>query len=448
MAHTTTHKPSASSVYIAPTSLIRGTPRLPSSKYYTLRYVLAAALADGVSTAAFPAASDDSEALFRGCRALGAELTWEDDKQSVLRVRGWGRPRRSEPVIVNVGNAGAVLRLLLGLGALLPDIIFVTDYPQSLGKRPNRELLETLTMLGATCEGNGPDGYLPITIHGGALHGGRVTVSGARSSQFLSSLLYLGPLLDEPLEIVVIDALKSHMFVQMTLNVLREAGIVIEHDADLRHFSIAGRQRYQPCSYSVPGDYPSAAALMAACAVARDPASELRLERLRPGGEDGEALIRAFVAMGAHITRDGETLIMRGGRALQGIRMDGDTAIDCIPALVAAACFAEGESVFYNIETLHYKESDRINDLCRELRKAGGTVVPQRDAIIVQGQPDGIAGGVSVDGHADHRLVMALAVAALGSQDGLLVWDAEHVAKSYPHFFQDLRDLGVPVNLN
>lgn len=448
MAETPAPESPEVSVYVAPTSLIRGTPRLPSSKYYTLRYVLAAALAEGESTVAYPAASDDSEALFRGCCALGAELIWEDDGKSVLRVRGAGRPHRAEPVTVNVGNAGAVLRLLLGLGALLPEITFITDYPQSLGKRPNRDLLDTLTMLGATCEARGPDGCLPITIRGGSLYGGRVTVSGARSSQFLSSLLYLGPLLDEPLEIAVVDGLKSRMFVRMTLNVLREAGIAIEHDSDLRHFTIPPRRHYQPRSYVVPGDYPSAAALMAACAVARDPASELRLEQLRPGEEDGEALIRAFLDMGADITREGGALIMRGGRVLHGIQMNGDTAIDCIPALVAAACFAEGESVFFNIETLHYKESDRIDDLCAELRKAGCTVEPRRDAIIVRGQSGGIAGGVRVDGHADHRLVMALAVAALGSRDGLVVGGAEHVAKSYPHFFQDLGDLGVPLSLN
>src|SRR5579859_4333395 len=100
-----------SRLYIAPTSLLRGAPQLPSSKYYTLRYVLAAALARGESSVAFPAASEDSEALFRGCRALGAELIWRDEPQRVLQVRGVGRPQRLEPVIIDAGNAGAVLRL-------------------------------------------------------------------------------------------------------------------------------------------------------------------------------------------------------------------------------------------------------------------------------------------------------------------------------------------------
>src|SRR6266581_9729119 len=183
--------------------------------------------------------------------------------ESELHVCGAGRPRSLDPITINVGNAGAVLRLLLGVAALLPEVTLITDHPQSLGKRPNRELLEALTSLGAICEGTGPEGYLPITIRGGNLHGGRVSISGARSSQYLSSLLFLAPLIGEPLDVVVVDDLKSSPFVRMTLNVLKEAGIVVQHDASIRHFSIAAGQHYRPSEYKVPGDYPSAAALLA-----------------------------------------------------------------------------------------------------------------------------------------------------------------------------------------
>src|SRR5712692_11639166 len=136
---------------------------------------------------------------------------------------------------------------------------------------------------------------------------------------------------------------------------------------------------------------------------------------------------------------------LRGGRRLRGIEMNGDKAIDCIPVLVAAACFAEGESVFYNIESLHYKESDRIDDLCAELRRAGCMVTPRQDAILVRGQPQGVEGGVVVDAHSDHRLLMALAIVALRSRHGLTLTGVEHIAKSYPHFFEDLRLLGAEI---
>jgi 3-phosphoshikimate 1-carboxyvinyltransferase len=432
-------------LYIAPTELLRGAPDLPSSKYYTLRYLLAATLAKGESSVSFPAVSDDSEALYRGCRALGAKLSWLDESQQRLRVQGIGRPQSVVPVTINVGNAGAVLRLLLGVSAMLPQVTFVTDHPQSLGRRPNRELLEALTMLGARCEGTGEEGYLPITVHGDTLHGGHVTVSGARSSQYLSALLFLAPLIGDQLSIRVVDGLKSKALIHVTLNVLQEAGIVVEHDEALQQFTIPAEQHYSPRAYVVPGDYPSAAALLAACAVTNDPASSIRLDRLRQGEEDGEALIHALLAMGADLQRDGETLTMRGGRRLRGVEMNGDAAIDCVPALVAAACFAEGESVFYNIESLHYKESDRITDLCYELRRAGCMLSPQEDAIVVRGQPQGIEGGVVVDAHSDHRLLMALTIVSLRSRRGLTLTGVEHIAKSYPHFFEDLQGLGVSI---
>lgn len=432
--------------FIAPTRLLCGEPTVPSSKYYTLRYVLAATLAKGKSYIAFPAVSDDSDALFRCCQALGATLHWVDEYQQQLHIDGVGRPHRTDSVIVNVGNAGAVLRLLLGVSAVLPEITFTTDHPQSLGKRPNRELLEALIALGIVCKGTGPEGYLPITLFGGKLHGGRVAISGARSSQYLSALLFLAPLIGEPLSIDVVDGLKSQPLVHATLEVMQEAGISIEYDETLRSFSIAAGQSYRPGKYVVPGDYPSAAALLAACAVMEDSKSELRLSRLRQGDEVGNALLATFRAMGVDLLIDGDTVHIHGGRPLHGITVDGDPMIDCIPALVAVACFAEGESVFFNIESLHYKESDRIYDLCAELSRAGCNVTPRQDAILVQGQPQGIEGGVTVNGHNDHRLLMALAIVALRSRLGLTLTGVEHISKSYPHFFTELQQLGVDVS--
>lgn len=444
----------ASALYIGPSVLHAAAPEVPSSKYYTLRYLLAATLAEGESRVLFPARSDDSEALFRGCRALGAQLHWVDETERVLLVRGAGRSlgtayglqgQGTGPVTINVGNAGAVLRLLLGLGALLPEVTFVTDHPQSLGKRPNRELLEALNALGARCEGSGAEGYLPIHIAGGTLQGGTVQISGARSSQYLSALLFLGPFLPAGLRIEVVDGLKSQPLVRATLAVLHEAGIVVEHDETLLHFTIAPGQRYQPREYVLPGDYPSAATLLGAYASSYSTESVVQLARLRTGDEVGEALKAAFHALGSDLQVAGESITVRGGRRLHGMRCDGDALIDCIPVLVACACFAEGETVFYNVESLHYKESDRIDDLCAELRKAGCDVEPRRSEIVVHGRPGGVVGGVIVDGHSDHRLLMALAIVALRSQQGLTLTGVEHIAKSYPDFFTVLQRCGADI---
>src|SRR5262249_30461541 len=147
---------------------------LPGSKYYTLRYLLNALLADGESVVRHPALSDDTAVLVRALRALGAEATWEQvgGEQEAsegwqLRVRGvGGRPRVPPGGVLQLGNAGAVLRLLLGIGALLPEVHFATDHPDSLGRRPNADLLAALSTLGVGVEAQGPGGLLPITLHG------------------------------------------------------------------------------------------------------------------------------------------------------------------------------------------------------------------------------------------------------------------------------------------
>jgi 3-phosphoshikimate 1-carboxyvinyltransferase len=421
-------------------------PRPPGSKYYTLRYLLNALLADGESQVRHPALSDDTAVLVRALRALGAEARWEraGEEGWALRVRGVaGRPSTPAGGILEVGNAGAVLRLLLGIGALLPAVRFETDHPDSLGRRPNADLLDALRALGADVEAREPGGLLPITLRGGSIEGGSVAVSGARSSQYLSALLYLAPLLPAGLDITVTDALRSAPLVRATLRALAAADIHALATPDLRLFSVPGNQPFAPRVYDVPGDGPTAAALAAAALALGLP---LRLERLDAGEEDVTALLAALRALGADLADAGDgTLAVAPGASLRGARIDGDACIDSVPALVALACFAEGETRFENVATLRLKESDRIGDLCAELARAGCDVAPGPDSIAVHGSPAGIRGGATVSAHDDHRLAQALAIVALRAERGLTITGADAVAKSYPGFFDDLAGLGAEV---
>lgn len=421
-------------------------PQPPGSKYYTLRYLLNALLAGGESLVRHPALSDDTAALVRTLRALGATAEWERDGENAwtLRVRGVaGRPTVPPGGVLQVGNAGAVLRLLLGIGALLPAVRFETDHPESLGRRPNADLLDALRALGVSVEAREPGGLLPIAFRGGAVEGGVVSVSGARSSQYLSALLYLAPLLPRGLDITVTDGLRSAPLVRATLRALAAAGIGVDAAPDLRRFTVPGGQRFAARIYDVPGDGPTAAALAAAALSLGVP---LRLERLDPREEDVAALLGALDALGAGpAPAEAGTFTLASGLRPHGARIDGDACIDSVPALVALACFAEGETRFENVATLRLKESDRIGDLCAELARAGCDVAPEPDAIVVRGRPQGIRGGATVSAHDDHRLAQALAIVALRSEHGLTITGAEAVAKSYPAFFEDLAALGAEV---
>ena len=186
-----------------------------------------------------------------------------------------------------------------------------------------------------------------------------------------------------------------------------------------RRYIVPGMQSYRPGEYHIPGDYPSTAALLSATAVTR---GEITLANLPPGDAGGEALLNVFTAMGVQITRTGTGIQAQCDGPLRGVTFDGNTVIDSIPVIAAAACFAETPSYIYNIAHLRLKESDRINDLAMELNKAGCQVIPSADAIEIRpAGPDGIAGRVTLDAHTDHRLIEACAIVGLGSRQPVTI---------------------------
>jgi len=425
------------------------------SKNYTTRYLLAAALADGESLVQNCATSDDAVALQDCLRALGADLQVSPepglDGAARVRVVGVaGKPSLQKPgAALNPGNAGAVLRFLLAIGALLPDVEFVTDHHDSLGKRPNGDLLHALAQLGCETE-SGADGRLPIHLRGGNLQGVPVEISGGRSSQFLSGLLFLAPLVRPGFVIRVTNGLVSKAPVRQTLEVLAEFGVKTEASGNLLEFHTT------PCSYrsgdySVNGDWPGSAALLSAAAVTGGQVEIAELYR----DEQGERAAGDVLGqMGAEFrfNAGGNGVAITGTGSLRGVDFDGDLATDAVLALMGAACFAEGRSRFYNVSNLRIKECDRISEPLAELRKLGvrcwegnelGDSDP--DAIIIDGNPDGYEGGVTVDGRGDHRVIMLLSVVALGCRKPVRISNAHFVAKSYPGYFEHLTQLGARV---
>lgn len=424
-------------VLVTPTPRLEGELQALSSKNYTTRYLLVAALAEGTSTIYYPAHSEDSDAMRRCIRDLGA-IVEEDDEKIV--ITGFGR--HPQPVKqLDVGNAGAVLRFLMAIASLCPDVTFINRYPDSLGKRPHSDLIDSLSSMGVSIEHN--EGKLPITIRGGAPKGGKIQVSGNISSQFLSALLFLTPLLEEDSEIEVLHDLKSKVVIGQTLEVLEQAGIVIHADEDYMRFRVPGGQRYEAKTYSVQGDYPGSAAILAAAAVTE---SDVIVHRLEEKSKQGErAVVDVLKMMEVPLTHENGVVHVKGNGKLKAVEFDGDHATDAVLAMVAAAVFAEGTSRFYNVENLRYKECDRITDYLNELRKAGANVEERQAEIIVHGRPEGVEGGVEINAHYDHRVIMALTVVGLRAKQPLRIRDAHHVAKSYPIYFDHLQALGANV---
>ena len=428
--------------------ILRGVVGAQPSKNYTTRRLLVAALAKGESIVRNAALSDDSEAMTRCLRTLGAEVEVREngDGSADVRINGFGAtPKPTGPLAV--GNAGAVLRFLLAVGALCEEAHFETDRPDSLGKRPNADLLDALAQLGASTSSN--HGRLPITIRGGAgvLRGGQVRISGERSSQFLSGLLFVAPLIGRPLEIIVTEKLVSREPVRQTIEVMADAGVTVEVSDDLMHFRVQP-QPYQAGEFRVNGDWPGSAALLAAGAITAD---GIAIEGLLDDNQGERAAADVLSAMGASLTRHEHEI--RVARApLTAVDFDGDTATDAVLALMGPACFAQGTSRFHNVANLRLKECDRITEPLVELRKIGVHCEEGRDcgdedpdAIIIHGNPAGYEGGVVVDGRRDHRVIMLLTEVGLRCTRGLTISGAEHVAKSYPRFFDDMIRLGARI---
>ncbi|MFN4251292.1 3-phosphoshikimate 1-carboxyvinyltransferase [Deinococcus sp.] len=424
--------PETFDVIVHPVAGLRGELRAQPSKNYTTRYLLAAALAEGESRVVGVATSEDAGAMLRclGDWGAGVELVGGD-----AVIRGFGSSPRAG-VTLNPGNAGAVARFLMGVAALTTGTAFVTDYPDSLGRRPQGDLLEALSRLGARVQSR--DGMFPLSISG-PVRGGVVEVSAERSSQYASALMFLGPLLPDGLELRLTGEIKSHAPLRQTLDTLAAFGVRASASEDLSRISIPGGQAFRAGRVLVPGDYPGSAAILAA-AVTRP--GEVRLSNLREEDLQGEReAVAVLREMGADIVRDGDVLTVRGGRPLQGVVRDGDGFTDAVQALTAAAALADGTTTWENVYTLRLKECDRISDTRRELERLGLTVGETQDSLTVTGT-SALAGGVTADGHGDHRMIMLLTILGLSAAAPIRITGAHHIRKSYPLFFRHLEELG------
>ncbi|MDV6375217.1 3-phosphoshikimate 1-carboxyvinyltransferase [Deinococcus arenicola] len=428
----TVQLPDTFDVLVHPAQALNGELCAQPSKNYTTRYLLAAALAVGETRVVGIAGSEDAGAMLRCLQDWGAGVTLVGDDAV---IRGFGASPKSG-VTLNPGNAGAVARFLMGVAALTTDTTFVTDYPDSLGKRPQGDLLEALERLGARVGSSG--GRLPLTISG-PVQGGTVEVSAEKSSQYASALIFLGSLLPQGLDLRLTGQIKSHAPLRQTLDTLNAFGVRFSASEDLSRISIPGGQTYHAGRVSVPGDYPGSAAILAAAALLP---GTVRLSNLRANDLQGEReAVAVLREMGADIVREGDALMVRGGQPLHAVTRDGDGFTDAVQALTAAAALAEGLTTWENVSTLRLKECDRISDTRRELERLGIVAGETADSLSITGTGR-IAGGVTADGHGDHRMIMLLTLLGLRAESPIRITGAHHIRKSYPHFFQHLETLG------
>jgi len=392
-----------------------------------LRAAAAAALAPGRSRIVHPSFCDDACAALGIIKTLGAEARL---CREGLEIEGETTLR---PGDLHCGESGFCLRLFTPIAALSPAERFLRT-GRSLSGRPVGPVEEPLRRLGGECRTF--SGYPPVSIRG-PLRGGECVVDASLSSQFLSGLLFALPLAERP-STVHVSVLNSRPYVDMTRRVLKDFGIEIGGDGR-REFRIDAPQKYRPAEYRVEGDWSGAAFLLVAGAVA----GRVRVSGLDLNSPQADRrILEPLEACGARTAVVDGCLVVEEGN-LTAFHFDAVDCPDLFPPLAALACFCRGTSRIRGVHRLRAKESDRAAALAGELSAAGAEIGLEEDTMVIRGRS--LQGG-SADARGDHRIAMALAVAGLGSREGIAVSGSESVSKSYPEFFRDLSRLGACIH--
>ncbi len=405
--------------FLLPGGRLVGTVRIPGSKSLTNRALVAAALAPGTSVIRGPLASDDTATLAAALRRLGASI---DEGEDAWRVTGPLRPPEGE-VVLDVGPAGTPARFLAALAAALPGRTVLDGSPR-MRERPMGPLVEALRDLGAPITCLGREGHLPLRIDGGRLRGGEVTIRADVSSQFVSALLLVAPLVRGGLEVKLSGPLVSPAYVTLTREVIAV-------------FAPGGTPR--PSAYDVPGDDSAACFPIAGAVVS---GGEVRLRGLVRESAQPDAVFRSWAesAGGQLSWRDGDLVVRGPSAGVRPVDADVDPAPDAALPLAALVAFSTGVSRLGGTSRLGEKESDRRAAALELLAACGAAGAAAGDVVTIDG-PAGRPRPASFRARDDHRVAMAAGVLALRLPAGSTLDDPGCVSKSWPGFWDAWRQL-------
>lgn len=415
---------------IAPCPRVDAAVYVPGSKSITHRLLFISALSLGTSTLRDALYSDDTIYTLEALKRLGLSI-WEEDKELKIKgVNGRPDPPRDKTEIY-IGNSGTTARFLCSFAALAKKEVVITG-DERLKQRPMDNLLRALMENGADISFLEKKWHFPIKIKG-PISGGLFLLPKAHSSQFVSSLLIVGPCVKYGMELAIKDPPFSKPYINLTLEMMRQYGINYWASEDMRLFRIPP-QPYRARDLTVEGDASSAAYFWASAAATGGKMSvvNLRLSSKQPDMN----FLSVLNKMGCEIKRDPIGLTVRAGKELRGVDVDMNDMPDQVPTLAVLALFAKGKTVIRNVGHLRGKESDRIQALVKEISKVGANIKEIDNGLIVEGRNVEDLHGAEIDTYNDHRIAMSFAIAGLRIK-GIKIKGAECVKKSYPEFWTD-----------
>ncbi len=436
----------AETLTVAPIKSLDGTVTLPGSKSLSNRCLLLAALSEGTTRVDNLLDSDDIRYMLQALDTL--QVPVEKHSSDSVTVTGQAGPINSptpdQTCELFLGNAGTAMRplaaaLCMGQGQ------FVLDGVPRMRERPIADLIDGLQQLGADVECVKETGCPPVTIRAKGLQGGKASISGKMSSQFLSSLLMAAPAVDGDVTISIKDELISAPYVALTIGLMKKFGVNVQIDGDMEgtpSFTIASTEKYvSPGSILVEGDASSASYFIAGAAITGGTVT------VRGCGSDSVqgdvAFANVMEQMGATVTWAPESITVTRDASvrLKGVDVDCGKIPDAAMTLAVAALFAEGPTTIRNVYSWRLKETERMKAIVAECTKLGATVEEFNDYCIIH-PPAGnkINDNVLIETYDDHRMAMTFSLAACGGVN-VIINDPGCTAKTFPTYFEMLESI-------
>jgi len=410
----------------------------PGSKSLTNRALVLAALANGFSKLSNVLFADDTLVMLECLGKLGFEVQI-DRANHAVSVRGHGGKIPAKSAELFCGNSGTTIRFLTALCAL-GDGVYTLDGIPRMRQRPIGELVDLLTAMGATIEYMQSQGFPPIRINAKGLAGGLVSFGGAKSSQFLSAALQVGPYCESELK-VDLGPQTSWPYVSMTMRLMDEFGSTphLIRDADTAEPKqiIIQQDPYVQTDYTIEPDASNAMYFLAAAAI--HPGSKVTVPHLGKHSLQGDVqFVDVLRRMGAKVQIENDTVSVTGTDMLEGIDIDLAAMPDQAQTLGVVALFASDPTTIRGLHTLRVKETDRIAALATELQKLGAKVEVDGDDINITPPKQLMPAEIAT--YDDHRMAMSFSLAGTRAE-GVTIKDVECVNKTYPNYFEDLKRL-------
>lgn len=416
-------------IEIVPVRKLNAEVTVPGSKYFANRVIIMAALASGISVLENVPDNDDINHAIGAIKKLGIGA---EKKGTTLTINGGHEKLKA--CDIDVGESGTLLRFVTALCSVSKGTSTITG-SERIKERPILELLDSLNSLGITTESLN-SGFPPVKISGGSLKGGTVRMSGNISSQFISAILLISCYAEKDVEIIMESDPVSKSYIDMTIELMHEFGVEVERKGYESFWIMAG-QRYTAMEYHIPGDLSSSNYFLAAAAMTQ---GTIRVNGIDTKKNEGEADFQnILVEMGCMLRKNRSWVDVIGLNKLSPVKVDMSSMPDSVQTLAAIAACIEGKTVIRNIGHLRHKESNRIEDTAAELRKLGVSVETSGDEMIIIGGK--INPGI-IDPHNDHRLAMSLSLLGLVNP-GIKIMNPECVNKSFPEYWDKLKEIGV-----